>query len=479
MNVGIAILNLNGELIYLNSFKEISKSKIIEVIIEHGNAVLIATDVEQIPKSVKKLASSLNSKIFSPNYDIQVSYKNNLVSEFLKKEKNRSFNKVNSKHNSHERDSLSAAIIAYKSYENKLKQLENKFLDYKDKVSQEFQKENSYFLEESNFELLNQAKTLLIHEIPISIAIETVLNRKIAENIINNSFITSMNDNVEVNETAENNEFNIKNSKTGENQTSFVKNQIANDSIDYEKVIRLEKFVKFQIKQVENQNKLIENLNYKNQHLTSQVNEKDSAIKNLKSKIKDLQRNQHIEILKNKEIASKIKLLKITQRKLIEEKKTREFLEDMLNKRISIDDFKNSKDLTPIKIIDSFSKKSISQISNSLELKKEDLVLLKSSKGGGTQTAKIFVDLGIKAILIYESLPQQSEEILEKNDIPIISIDNLDIEFFDNFAIAKTKKIESKISEWRNYQKNKAIKSAQSELLAVVDDYKAKRKRKK
>ncbi|MGZ7095706.1 MAG: DUF460 domain-containing protein, partial [Methanobacterium sp.] len=45
LTVGIAILDLNGNVISSKSFKEISRSEIIKHIISYGKAVLVATDV--------------------------------------------------------------------------------------------------------------------------------------------------------------------------------------------------------------------------------------------------------------------------------------------------------------------------------------------------------------------------------------------------------------------------------------------------
>ena len=81
LTVGIAILDLNGNLLFLSSYKEISKSEIIKTIMKFGRAILIATDVENSPKAVRKLATSLNSKIFSPKNDIPVSRSEEHTSE--------------------------------------------------------------------------------------------------------------------------------------------------------------------------------------------------------------------------------------------------------------------------------------------------------------------------------------------------------------------------------------------------------------
>ena len=83
MTVGVAILDLSGEVLDVNSFKEASRSYITSHIINYGKTVLIATDVHNPPKLVKKMATSLNSRIFSPYRDLAVSAKNDLVDDYV------------------------------------------------------------------------------------------------------------------------------------------------------------------------------------------------------------------------------------------------------------------------------------------------------------------------------------------------------------------------------------------------------------
>ncbi|MDR2966550.1 MAG: DUF460 domain-containing protein [Methanobacteriaceae archaeon] len=478
LNVGIAILDLNGKLIFLSSFKEISKSEIINIIMGYGKAVLIATDVKQIPKTVKKLASSLNSKIYSPKQDIQVSYKNKIVNDYLnnnhiniknnynfesnykfEKNQNNIYNEEESyftDFDAHGRDSLSAAILAYKSYENKLNQLKKKFFETKDKI---------IVNDDNLIEKLGQAKTLLINEVPISIAIDSVLKDEF-KNEINN--ITNLNNIEKV--CIEKNEYrNIDN--INENFSS------ESTCSDVEMLDKLNITIKSQEKQIKNQAKLIKNLNLKNKELNKKNNENNLEIIKLKNELKALNKKYSKNILKEETIASKVQLLKTISRKYLEEKEIRKSLEDKLNLRASFDDFINSDKFAPIKIVDFFTKEGISKTSKLFEIKKGDLILLNSPEGGGSQTAKILADANIRAILTYGVLPQQAENIFEEKNVPVILANDLKIKFFDNFALINTKILDSEIERWKENQRNKTVKKAQKELLGVIGDYKAKRKR--
>ena len=556
VNVGIAILDLNGKLIFLNSYKLISKSEIIYIIMKHGKAVLIATDVSQIPKMVKKLASSLNSKIFSPKNDIQVSYKNKIVDDYLNSNKNLKFEyfEKNNKNiisigedllsinfDAHGRDSLFAAILAFKNYENKFNQLEKKFFESKDNILEtkgnyletrennfdaknnllevkgNFSEVKDYFLEtkdnllevKDNFletkdniiesknnsnsyfnskvnsniinqnyyydyfiEKLDQAKTLLINEVPISIAIDSVLNDEFIHETANIDNLNDIDD--IIHEKNKDNQINNLDDNFSENL-----DYLDDDEINKIKNIikSQENKIKNQEKRIKNQDKLIKNLNSKNKELNKKIKENDIEISKLKNEIKDLNEKHSKNLLKEKTIASKVQLLKTIQKKYIEEKELRKSLEDKLNLRVSWNDFSKSDNVTPIKIVDFFTREGINRASNLFDIKKDDVLLLDSSEGGGTQTAKMLVDLDIKAILINGIIPQQAEDVFEEENIPIILAKGLNIKFFDDFAVIKTKILENEIKKWKEKQRNNLKKKAQKELLGVIGDYQAKRKR--
>ena len=439
---------------------------------KYGRAILIATDVKQVPKAVKKLASSFNSKIHSPNNDIQISYKNKIVNDYFKKNNNFNF-ESNHKYeknqdipaneevlqgidfDAHGRDSLFAAIFAYKSYENKLNQLIKKFFEIMDINSDN----NDKFIEK-----LDQAKTLLINDVPISIAIDSVLKDEF------NNETTNM-DNLN----------NIDGLFRKENKYNKVNslNENFSENLDYSdgEVNKLKIIIKSQEKRIKNQNKLIRSLNSKNKKLNEKINENTMEITQLRNELKDLNKKYSKNLLKEKTIASKVQLLKIIQKKYMEEKEIRKSLEDKLKLRTSFDSFNKSNKLTPIKIVDFFTKESINKASKLLKIKKGDVILLNSPEGGGSQTAKILSDFDIKAILTYGFIPQQAEEIFEQENIPIILANGLEIEFFNNFAAINTKILDSEIKKWKENQRNKTVKKAQKEMLEVIGDYKAKRRR--
>ncbi|MHA1129411.1 MAG: DUF460 domain-containing protein, partial [Candidatus Helarchaeota archaeon] len=108
---GIAILDLTGNILALRSGKEISRRDLIKYIANYGSAVLIATDVVELPRYVEKIANTFNAIIYRPRKLMKVSEKQELVSEYLRPSKKRAAD-------AHIRDALACAIIRENSKES-------------------------------------------------------------------------------------------------------------------------------------------------------------------------------------------------------------------------------------------------------------------------------------------------------------------------------------------------------------------------
>lgn len=110
---GIAALSLQGDLIDLVSSRAMSSSDVIEWIAARGRPLVVATDVFPTPGAVERVKRSFNAVLYSPGSDVPSEEKIALAKEFGYK-------------NDHERDSLAAAVSAFKKYKNKFMQVDKK-----------------------------------------------------------------------------------------------------------------------------------------------------------------------------------------------------------------------------------------------------------------------------------------------------------------------------------------------------------------
>jgi predicted RNase H-like nuclease (RuvC/YqgF family) len=106
----VAALDLDGNLRFLGSSRQMTMSDVIEAIYKAGKPLVIASDVHDMPFSVEKIRRAFNGVAFSPRQDMSIEAKLELTADFPYK-------------NDHERDALAAALEAFRSYRNKFQNL--------------------------------------------------------------------------------------------------------------------------------------------------------------------------------------------------------------------------------------------------------------------------------------------------------------------------------------------------------------------
>ncbi|MGB9844281.1 DUF460 domain-containing protein [Methanothermobacter tenebrarum] len=419
LTVGIAILNLRGDLVYINSIKEASHAEVIMEIMDKGKAIVIGSDVHPPPKMVKKIATALNSRLYTPERIFSVASKNELVNAFLMEKK------LDISLDAHERDALAAAIKTYRHYENKLRQVESRLTS-----------------SDINEREVDEIKGLVIKGTPITNAIKKIRKPKGAEKI------TEKQD-------------------TKERPKEALK-----------ELLELKKRVKVQEKKIEHQKLLINRIKRQNRILRNKLRRQKRENLNLKKKIERLHYEYSKDILLNKELSSKIKLIKKLQEKYNKEKNLRENLERNINSLLEMKEFEDKGEKLPVKIVKSFTREGIKEACHQWKIKKDDVILLCNAKGGGSQTAKILTKLAPKAIITRENMSHQALGIFEDKEIPVVSEENISLEMRENFALVKAKDLENEIRAWKKKITEKRRKKEKQKLWKIIDEYRAKRRRK-
>lgn len=118
-SIGIAALDLDGNPLFVYSYKNPDREKVIETILAIGKPVIVSVDVAKPPEYAKKIASTLNAILYYPDEDLSVDEKQRLVNEYVA-----SYNVEVP--DTHARDALSAAIKAYKQVKPLIEEVESK-----------------------------------------------------------------------------------------------------------------------------------------------------------------------------------------------------------------------------------------------------------------------------------------------------------------------------------------------------------------
>ena len=98
---GFAAIDVEGNLVHLDSSKQLDLNQLISKVIKLGKAVLVGTDKAKVPHLIGEFAAKLGARIIRPEGDIKVDEKRKMVCGF----------NVNDEHQS---DALAAALFAYK-----------------------------------------------------------------------------------------------------------------------------------------------------------------------------------------------------------------------------------------------------------------------------------------------------------------------------------------------------------------------------
>lgn len=117
IEVGISVIDIHGNPVYLDSKRNIDREEIINIIRQNGKPILIATDVNPVPDTVRKIAAQMKCKVYEPERPLYIDEKMQIVQKFTET------NDIKID-NPHIRDSLSAALKAYSDFSHKLRQIE-------------------------------------------------------------------------------------------------------------------------------------------------------------------------------------------------------------------------------------------------------------------------------------------------------------------------------------------------------------------
>ena len=126
LTVGLSILDLNGRILKVDSYREASRGQIIREISHYGKPTVICVDVYPYPSYVEKIAATFNVRLYTPRSVMTVSEKNEISRKLAMQQG------IVTK-NSHQRDSLASAYRGYSKFKSEFENIDRKYFDEYDK----------------------------------------------------------------------------------------------------------------------------------------------------------------------------------------------------------------------------------------------------------------------------------------------------------------------------------------------------------
>jgi len=397
--VGIAILSLDGELLYLKSSRGMAPDEVVKLIAEYGKPAVIASDVTPMPGSVEKIRRSFNAVPASPGIEVSAEEKIALGKTF-------------GYSNDHERDALTAALLTYRSYKNIFTRIEKKAPQNAD---------------------LELIKSHVIRGASIEVAIEKVQS-------------------------------------SGEPEKPRLKEHAEkpeNRQVD-ESILKIRETVQRQSEQIQNLQEYLE-------ELKKELLAKDRKISKLESRLNNFKKEAYSEIRKSKEIKIRDETIESLKKEVSHKNKTVKELRRRSNKLRKIQKMEVRGEGTAVKVIAAFTKESIAETKEKYGLKTGDVVFLENPSGGGTATAQILVEAGIRAVLIPEDISHAAEETFFKGDVPVLK--DILLERAEDFAMAEPDILKTAIESWEKEAEKKRHKAKEDELQSLFEEYRSERRR--
>jgi len=414
VTVGIAILDLRGKAILIDSAKGLSRGDVVRRISEYGTATIIATDVTTIPAFVQALSTKFNAKIHSAPKILSVSEKQEMIRIFNENEVN-----VIKPSNSHERDALVAAIKAFSSYKNIFERIKAtiKKMDVKIPISSSF---------------IDNVKTLVVRE---NLAIKDAIDRLLKD----------------------------------EKEDSVVKEEIQKPPTPEQmkaKISELRAKIKLQEEQ-------LDNLKSQNELYSSKVSELETSINDLEEYIKLLQSEERTELKKLREIQFRDEEIGRLRKQEIDFKNEISQLRSKFSdlKRLKLIEIRGN--AVPLRIIETFSVEGINKAKEGFGIKKGDVCLLLDPSGGSKSTADILISYEIKAIITdVEKMSHIAKARFLESEIPLIERNELNtLKKVDEFAIIDKNELDEELVEWEK-RYNQLLKEKTKDMLQkIIKEY--------
>lgn len=117
LHTSLALLDLDGNIVYLDSFYSPRNCDLLRLITSHGTIAILSTDRAKPPARAKKIASALSAGLILPVRNMTKKKKRLLIRDFLEEKLSL---------DSHQRAALASAIFAFRRLRPGLKKMRDR-----------------------------------------------------------------------------------------------------------------------------------------------------------------------------------------------------------------------------------------------------------------------------------------------------------------------------------------------------------------
>jgi len=184
-----------------------------------------------------------------------------------------------------------------------------------------------------------------------------------------------------------------------------------------------------------------------NKKLREKIKSLEAEILSLKETIKEIRSEQSADVRREREYSLLLDELKKTKAKVKEYSIKLEEYKRRFNDMQRLRNLENRGRLILLKPVESFTDRGLRKAFKLYGIRAGDSVLLLDSSGGGATTAEELVKRGVKTVVTRGAMSHHALEVFEKYMIPVVSNDDLKIEWIEGLPYADSESLRKAIKE--------------------------------
>jgi len=379
VTVGLAVLTLNGESVLIESRRSWSFSDLIKAISELGEATIVSSDVSPASELLERISHKLNAVLFVPLSSMAANEKRQIAKEYAQ---NFEF-KIR---NVHEADALAAAVKAYRHYQTRLEQVEEK-------------------LKRLGLDpLVDEVKNLVVRGYTVKRAVQMLQDTKRV------------------------------------NSPKIVKKAVPREEHLKDMIAELEVRLSWEQQKAES-------LRLENRELRIKLKTLESEIASLKNAIEKERSRQQIEIRREREYEVLSDELQKAKARLSDLYVQLEDYKHRFDEVQRLREQESQGKTVLLKPIEAFTENGLQKAFYLYGIKAGDSVLLLNPSGGGAVTAEKLSKRGIRVVVAQGSMSHQAQEVFTQYRVPVVSAEHLKVEWLDGLPYVNSEALRKVVKE--------------------------------
>jgi len=197
----------------------------------------------------------------------------------------------------------------------------------------------------------------------------------------------------------------------------------------------------------------------------------------LEGKIERLKDKSRREIKRDQEIRIREKEIDRLRGLLRQERKVNRKLKARLKRAKKAEELEEEAVGRSVKEVASFSREALLEAAEQLEIGKGDVIILQDASGGGPNTADLFIEWEVEAVIIETEMEASVEGYLMDGNVPVISSREVPVRRVAGIALIDPDELERALARWAEHKQVRVAKQKTEWLEGMIKEYRAERRK--